>query len=294
MEPIRTQDDNYNGFYRGKVLSQLENGKCKIFVPGVYPDEFETNPDALPEAEPCQPLMFGGYDSNNGSFQYPDIGTVVWLFFESSDINRPVFFGSTIKDKGNFDTNKVSMYYHGMYCTFDKSTDTMTLHAPHIVITCTSMDITGETKKETFTTSITKSSPAQTNTGSTKEETFTTSITTTTPVRTSNSTTSQTDVIKDHVVTGETKTESYTKTATVAAPVQTISGTATLSLNATPASQIVLTPAGCAETFVAKTETGVSKNSAITTAITVVCDSQTYAKMNPTTTPVTTQKLIIG
>ena len=41
------------GFYRGKVLARSQNkhGYLKIWIPGVYPDEYEQQPNKLPDAE---------------------------------------------------------------------------------------------------------------------------------------------------------------------------------------------------------------------------------------------------
>ena len=39
------------GFYRGEVLKHEDGGKCKIFVPGVYPDIYKNDPNNIPDAE---------------------------------------------------------------------------------------------------------------------------------------------------------------------------------------------------------------------------------------------------
>ena len=83
------------GFYRGKVIQHLNYGKCKIFVPSVYPSELEDKPEMLPDAEQASPL-FGGTNNGNGMFSYPNIGTIVWVFFENENQNRPVYFAATL------------------------------------------------------------------------------------------------------------------------------------------------------------------------------------------------------
>lgn len=83
------------GFYRGKVIQHLNYGKCKIFVPSVYPSELENKPEMLPDAEQASPL-FGGTNNGNGMFSYPNIGTIVWVFFENENQNRPVYFAATL------------------------------------------------------------------------------------------------------------------------------------------------------------------------------------------------------
>lgn len=50
---------NYSGIYRGTVVYNIDpdvKGKCKIFVHGVYPDEFLEKWDLLPWAEPAMPI----------------------------------------------------------------------------------------------------------------------------------------------------------------------------------------------------------------------------------------------
>lgn len=100
-------DRSLNGFYRGIVLKHLANGKCKIWIPGVYPDEWkeEKNIDLLPSAEQASPLTFGAAHGN-GIFSYPNINAVVWCFFERGDQNFPVYFASTLGGPENVDDGK--------------------------------------------------------------------------------------------------------------------------------------------------------------------------------------------
>jgi len=86
----------YPGIYRGKVVETGSAGKCKIYVPAIYDPSYESNEkDALPWAEPAQPL-FAGCTDGNGMFQLPLVGSMVWVFFEGCDHNRPVFFAATL------------------------------------------------------------------------------------------------------------------------------------------------------------------------------------------------------
>ena len=66
-----------------------------MFIPGVYPDESEANPDTLPPAEQAAPL-FGGANLGNGSFSYPNIGAIVWCMFQNGDQNLPVYFAARL------------------------------------------------------------------------------------------------------------------------------------------------------------------------------------------------------
>lgn len=79
-------EQKLTGFYRGTVLKHLSNGKCKIWVPGVYPAEWNSygNADLIPSAEQASPIAFGA-NHGNGVFSYPNIGSIVWCFFERGD-----------------------------------------------------------------------------------------------------------------------------------------------------------------------------------------------------------------
>lgn len=85
-----------SGFYRGKVVQRSSNkhGFLKIWIPGVYPQEWQTTPAKLPDAEPASPL-FAGCNNGNGMFSYPNIGSTVWCFFQNEDQNFPVYFAAT-------------------------------------------------------------------------------------------------------------------------------------------------------------------------------------------------------
>lgn len=88
--------EQYNGFYRGVVLRHELNGRCRIWIPGVYDDSLKekNNISKIPLAEPARPI-FGGSFAGNGNFSYPSINTIVWCFFENGDQNYPVFFAYT-------------------------------------------------------------------------------------------------------------------------------------------------------------------------------------------------------
>ena len=83
-----------NGFYRGQVLKHCAAGKCKIWIPGVYDEQYVSQPDRLPDAEQAAPL-FGGSSNGSGIFTYPRINAVVWCFFQNGDQNLPVYFAAS-------------------------------------------------------------------------------------------------------------------------------------------------------------------------------------------------------
>lgn len=68
-------------------------GRCKIWIPSVYPEEAVANPDILPDAEQAAPL-FGGASNGSGVFSYPRLNSIVWCFFQDGDQNYPVYFAA--------------------------------------------------------------------------------------------------------------------------------------------------------------------------------------------------------
>lgn len=84
------------GFYRGVVKQHLSDGYCKIWIPGVYDESYNDYDkcELLPNAEQAS-LIFGGCTQGNGMFSYPDVGSVVWCFFQNGDQNYPVYFATT-------------------------------------------------------------------------------------------------------------------------------------------------------------------------------------------------------
>ena len=83
------------GLYRGVVVKHLQHGRLKVFVYGVYPEEYINQPDYLPICEQITPLWGGTYQGN-GSFSYPNIGSTVFVQFLNDDVNYPVVIGATL------------------------------------------------------------------------------------------------------------------------------------------------------------------------------------------------------
>jgi len=83
------------GNYRAKVIDNediiqgesVKSGRIKVRVFGVHD---EVDEEALPWAIYADPFMGGGEDS--GGFFVPDIGDIVWVFFEQGDHDQPVYF----------------------------------------------------------------------------------------------------------------------------------------------------------------------------------------------------------
>lgn len=140
MQPILNgkvseREDNYTGFYLGTVTKQCDEcGACKVFVHGVYPDDFKNDPERLPTAYPCMPLWGGGRSENkdfpNGIYQYPDLNTTVLVFFASNDINKPYFLAMMDHDKGKYDHDSISIHYGECYIQLKKGGD-MKIFANH-------------------------------------------------------------------------------------------------------------------------------------------------------------------
>ena len=123
IDNIKHKDYHYTGTYRGTVVYNNDpdvKGKVKIFVHGVYPDEYFTKHEYLPWSEPAMPLFGGAWKNedpdNHGNHlnnevgwcsaphagNAPDQGAQVFLFFEHGDINYPVYFAAAQAGKGWF------------------------------------------------------------------------------------------------------------------------------------------------------------------------------------------------
>lgn len=108
-----TKDDEiqkFYGNYRGIVIDAKDpevKGRCKIFVPGVYPEEFSSKANMLPWAEPVMSLFGGSWKSTkstdlNSECGYTSVpfagsgfeGANVWVFFEAGDCNFPAYWGA--------------------------------------------------------------------------------------------------------------------------------------------------------------------------------------------------------
>lgn len=101
MDTLVERQEQFNGFYRGRVLDHDDpkvKGRCKIFVPGVYPVLYKSNAKALPWAEPAMPVFGGSFtnsegcqESETGITSPPHVGANLWVFFEGGDQNFPVY-----------------------------------------------------------------------------------------------------------------------------------------------------------------------------------------------------------
>lgn len=116
-------EDNfkYHGMYRAKVLATdvLEDDNIGRLKLEIYPMLISSDANGsaaklrangsniegialadLPWAAPAMGL-FAGSGDGYGSFVLPEVGSFVWIFFESGDAYQPVYFAeATTKTKG--------------------------------------------------------------------------------------------------------------------------------------------------------------------------------------------------
>lgn len=107
----------FNHILRGTVLDNTGiRGRCKIFVPGIYPYEYHKDAGALPWAEPAMSLVGGNYTSTTASSEmddssplcanetgfagWPKRGAEVWVFFENGNHNKPIYFAAVQSGPG--------------------------------------------------------------------------------------------------------------------------------------------------------------------------------------------------
>lgn len=120
---------NVNGIYQGVVLDNSgERGRCKIFIPQIYADEFQTRPMDLPWATPAEPLGGGpglletppsqssgdssvSLNKTTGSCIVPRIGAHLWVFFADNDHTRPVYFAAIQSSGGWVSENRYQSTY---------------------------------------------------------------------------------------------------------------------------------------------------------------------------------------
>jgi hypothetical protein len=80
--------------YVGKVVDNSgELGQCKVFVPGVYPDAYESVPVMLPWCIPLMPL-FAGNQGSTGVSGSPRKGALLAVMFIEGNHNKPVYVGA--------------------------------------------------------------------------------------------------------------------------------------------------------------------------------------------------------
>jgi len=108
---------NLNSFYRAVIEDNndpLKQGRVRIRVLGIHsPFRDKLSIDQLPWAEYATNLSFS-YEGAGGISSIPRIGSWVWVFFDSGDITKPVYFAKIksitaekIVDDGFYDPNEI-------------------------------------------------------------------------------------------------------------------------------------------------------------------------------------------
>ena len=90
-----THSEEFNGNYRGQVvnnLDPLQTGRVQVQV---LPMLVNVDSTLLPWAIPAMPLSSGS-GSGYGSFNVPNTGSWVWVFFEQGSIYQPVYFAEAV------------------------------------------------------------------------------------------------------------------------------------------------------------------------------------------------------
>lgn len=131
------EKEKYFGIYRG-IVEDIEDpiklGRCKIRVPAVHGPLSPSAIPLLPWARYVGGLTTG---YNKGQFVTPEVGDVVWVFFEGGEKIYPCYIGSTygITEEGyeppidNGDPHEVETLFRsklndeGKYATIKKTND---------------------------------------------------------------------------------------------------------------------------------------------------------------------------
>ena len=137
MDIQKTKSDSYTGIYRGVVLDNndpSQYGRIKVNVHGVFDGIDSTN---LPWAVPASSI-FVGSGSDQGCFCVPDVGTYVFVFFESGDMWQPVYFAGALdgvhglpsERTTNYPNNRVFKTSNGIIIEINDSVPSITVTHP--------------------------------------------------------------------------------------------------------------------------------------------------------------------
>lgn len=98
MITIAIDTRTYPSLYRGIVESNEDPkglGRCKIRVPAVH-GALNYPIDILPWA---RPLVLTPVSKGRGSVNIPDVGDIVWVMFEGSERDFPIYLGGTYSNE---------------------------------------------------------------------------------------------------------------------------------------------------------------------------------------------------
>jgi hypothetical protein len=113
-----TKATDYSNLYRAKVVSNYdpkELCRIKARIPCIHgvSEVDGISDDAIPYASPC--FLDVSFDS--GTFLVPEVGSTVFVFFESGESTKPIYFGSSVsyqyEDEAQYLGDKNSYNFQG-------------------------------------------------------------------------------------------------------------------------------------------------------------------------------------
>jgi len=99
----------FAGFFRAIVKDNVDPkkyGRVKLHVLNVF-DDIAT--EYLPWATMAAPLSVGSGD-DAGTFNVPDVDSLVWCFFEQGDHNQPVYFAEAVDGVHGLPVERLTNY----------------------------------------------------------------------------------------------------------------------------------------------------------------------------------------
>jgi hypothetical protein len=90
---LTLHNDKLWGFYRATVKSVTDPKQQGRIKAEVIPYFVDIETTLLPWAVPASPLKSGS-GVGTGSFDVPDVNSMVWVFFEMGDIYQPVYIAN--------------------------------------------------------------------------------------------------------------------------------------------------------------------------------------------------------
>lgn len=138
MIKFKKHNLQFLGNYRGIVVSNTDSsmlGRIKVEVYGVF-DGIDA--DDIPWAIPALPISSGA-GSGFGSFAVPEVGSLVWCFFEQGSLYQPVYFaeatdgihGLPAERTTNYPSRKVIKTKNGIAIYIDDSTGSQEIKISH-------------------------------------------------------------------------------------------------------------------------------------------------------------------
>ena len=143
---VNAYSNNYHSLYRGVVEDNIDPeglGRCKVRVPSIH-GELSYRIEILPWA---RPLVLSPVKEKRGHVMIPDIGDVVWVLFEGSNRQFPIYFGGTYALGDLEVTNSIVDFYiendDRISYNRDSRTYDIQIGERHIIITPQSIFIDG-------------------------------------------------------------------------------------------------------------------------------------------------------